>query len=63
MTNNEILAQALEALSDECCKHNSCDDCPIGDGSCCSLDEFGVGCMNSVIRSKINELRRLGNEE
>lgn len=58
MTNNEILAQALEILSDECLRHNCCDYCPLGDGGCCSLDEFDGGCMNGIVRGKIDELRK-----
>ena len=63
MTNNEILIQALEVLSNECLKHNCCDDCPLSDGGCCSLDEFDGGCVNGIVRGKINELRRYNDEE
>lgn len=62
MTNNEILAQALEILSDECRKHNCCDDCPLSDGSWCSLDEFKEGCMNGIVSNKIRELRENRND-
>lgn len=62
MTNNETLAQALEILSNECCKHSDCSDCPLSDGSWCSLNKFGEGCMNGIVSNKIRELREGRND-